>query len=74
MRSKHVHVIPHKGRWAAKTGGNSKAGEIFNTQSEAVNSGRKQAIKNSSVLLVHRFNGQIMEKSSCRKGSSNLKG
>ncbi len=72
MRSKHVHVIPHKRRWAAKTRGNSKVGVIFNTQSKAIDSDRKPAIKNSSVLLVHKFNGQMV-KNSFRINPSELK-
>lgn len=74
MRRKNVHVVPHKGRWATKTGGSSKVGRTYNLQSEAISNGRKQAIQSGSELLVHRPNGQIREKNSYGNDPKEIKG
>lgn len=71
---KNVHVVPYNGRWATRTEGNSHISKTFDKQSNAIGTGRDQATKNNSELLIHGRNGQIREKNSYGNDPKNIKG
>jgi hypothetical protein len=61
---KNVFVVKHGNDWATRTTGAQKVSKIFDTQKQAINAGRKQAIKNSSELTIQNKQGQFREKNS----------
>lgn len=71
---KNVHVVPHNGKWATRTEGNSRVSKTFDKQSDAIGAGKDQATKNNSELLIHGRNGQIREKNSHGSDPKDIKG
>lgn len=61
---KNRHVVPRGDRWAVVTEGGSRAGSLHDTQREAIEAGRRGAMRDRSELFIHRPNGQIRERSS----------
>lgn len=61
---KHVHVVPHNGKWATRTAGSTRVGGTYDTQSDAIDAGRGQAQRNRLELVIHRRNGEIRDKDS----------
>lgn len=72
--SKNVHVVPHNGKWATRTEGNSRVTKNFDRQADAAKAGRDQAVNNGSELLIHGRNGQIREKNSYGNDPKDVKG
>lgn len=62
---KDVHVVPHPdGGWATRTEGASRVGSRHDTQREATEAARGQAIRNGVEVVIHRPNGQIRDSDS----------
>ena len=60
-----IHVVPHKdGGWATKKEGASRAGSRHDTQHEAIERARGQAIREKTEVVIHRRNGQIRDSDS----------
>lgn len=64
MTGKNQHVVPHKGGWAVKGEGNSKATSIQPTQAKATEVARGIAKNQESELIIHRPDGRIRDKDS----------
>lgn len=64
MPGKNQHVVPHKGGWAVKGEGNSKATSIQPTQSKATEIARGIAKNQASETVIHRPDGRIRAKDS----------
>lgn len=60
-----IHVVKHPdGGWATKKEGADRAGSRHNTQKEAIDRARQQAIRERTEVVIHRPNGQIRDSDS----------
>lgn len=73
-KKKNVHVVPHDGKWGTRTEGNKNVTKKFETQKEAIDSGRTTAKKNESELKIHKKNGRIRDANSYGNDPRNIKG
>jgi len=64
---KNVHIVPHGERWAVKEEGSKAPISTHRTQELARQSGVPVAKENRSELVIHRPNGQIIDKDSYGK-------
>lgn len=62
--SKSVFVVKHGENWATRTAGAQRVTKTFDTQKEAINAGRGQAIRNGAELTIQNRQGQFREKNS----------
>ena len=63
--SKRVHVTPHPdGGWQTKREGASRAGSRHPTQRDAIERGRKQAIRERTELVIHDRKSRIRDSDS----------
>ena len=59
-RGKNQHVVKHPtGGWAVKGAGNSRATQVFPTQSKAIKLAKDIAINERSDTKIHGRNGKI---------------
>lgn len=56
------HVVKHPDGWAVRSAGSEKPSRVVETQREAIQIGRQQAINSGSELFIHGRNGQIRER------------
>lgn len=64
-KKKDVHVVPHPdGGWATRKDGAGRVGSRHDTQREAIDRGRQQAIRERSELVIHRKDGRIRDSDS----------
>ena len=73
-KNRNVFVVKHGDDWATRTAGNQRVTKTFDTQKEAINAGRQQAIKNHSELTIQNRHGQFREKNSYGSDPKNIKG
>ena len=60
--SKRVHVTPHPdGGWQTKREGVSRAGSRHDTQGQAIDRAREQAIRERGEVVIHRPDGRIRD-------------
>ncbi len=65
MAKKNVHVVPRSdGGWAVERGGGSRASKVTDTQREAIDAGKKIAVREGTELFIHGENGRVREKNS----------
>lgn len=64
MSKKSVHVVPQGDKWAAKTGGASKAAKVTDTQKQAIDKGKQMAANQGTDLIIHGKDGKIRSKDS----------
>ena len=64
MRKASQHVVPRDGKWAVRRTGAKKARRVFDTQSEAIATGRELARKEHTELYIHGKDGKIRQRSS----------
>jgi hypothetical protein len=62
MKETNQHVVPFGKLWAVAKPGEIMSAVLFGTQKEAINYGRKKAMKFKSELIIHGRNGKIREK------------
>lgn len=62
--SRNQHVVPHKGGWAVKGAGASRATGVHSTQKEAIQQAGEIARNQGSELLIHGRDGQIRDRDS----------
>jgi hypothetical protein len=58
----HVTWREEESKWAVQKEGTSRAGSLHDTKDSAEQAGRREAITESSELLVHGKDGQIQER------------
>lgn len=63
-KKKDIHVVPHADGWATKKEGNQRAGVVTNTQREAIEKAREQAIREKVEVVIHRKDGTIRDSDS----------
>jgi len=64
MKKKDIHVVPHPDGWATKKEGASRAGSLHNTQKEAIDRAKEQAIREKTEVVIHRKDGRIRDSDS----------
>lgn len=64
MSKRDQHVVPHADGWAVRGARASRAMEIFERRSVAVNRGREIDKNQRSELVIHGNDGQIQSKDS----------
>src|SRR5882724_11095696 len=65
MSKKDITVGPTEaGRWSVKRRGNDRASSIHDTQSEAINVGKRYAKEEKSDLIIKGKDGEIRSKDS----------
>lgn len=64
MAKKDYHVVPHGEGWAVKREGAERASSLHETQSDAIQDGKRLAQINKAELVIHRPNAQIRDSDS----------
>ncbi len=59
--SKRVHIAPYGEEWAIRLGGNIRIKSKHKTKKEAISTAQRMVCTDSSNLIIHRKNGQIIE-------------
>ena len=59
-----IHVVPHEDGWATKREGGQRSGSVHNTQREAIERARDQAIRDKVEVVIHRRDGTIRDSDS----------
>ena len=64
-KKRDVHVTPHKeGGWQTKREGAGRAGTRHDTQREAIDRARNQAVREKVEVVIHGRNGRIRDSDS----------
>ncbi len=64
-RKRDVHVVPHRdGGWATRKEGASRVGSRHDTQRDAIDRARDQAIRERIEVVIHRPDGTIRDSDS----------
>jgi len=64
MTKKDFHVVPHEDGWATKKEGAGRAGVVVDTQKEAIERARDQAIRERVEVVIHKRDGTIRDSDS----------
>jgi hypothetical protein len=66
MPKKNIHTVPDSqtGKWHNKREGQDKPLSSHNSQTNAIDAGRKQAEKDGVELVINRPDGRIRDKDS----------
>jgi len=59
-----IHVVPRDGGWAKIKEGADRAGGLYDTQREAIESARDQAMRERVEVVIHRPDGRIRDSDS----------
>jgi len=63
-KGKNVHVVPRDDGWAVQRAGGERASSLHDTQTGAIDAGRRLAQDSGGELRIHRPNGQIRDSDS----------
>ena len=63
-KKKDIHVVPHDNGWATKREGASRAGVVVDTQREAIERAKGQALRERVEVVIHRPDGRIRDSDS----------
>lgn len=58
------HVVPHNDAWAVRRSGSDRVSGTYDTQADAIKSGREISRNQGTELFIHRPNGQIRDRDS----------
>ncbi|GAA0503146.1 DUF2188 domain-containing protein [Pigmentiphaga sp. GD03639] len=61
---KNVHVVQRDNGWGALREGGQRATQVFDTQAQAIETGRQMARQGQGELLIHGQNGRIRARDS----------
>ena len=64
MPKKNYHVVPRNGGWAVRRSRADRVGSTHRTQSDAIDTARKRAIRDRSEVVIHRRDGTIRDRDS----------
>ena len=64
MAQKQQHIVPVDGDWGIKKGGSDRLTEVFDTQGEAIDTGRDIARNQGAEFFIHGRNGRIRARES----------
>lgn len=60
VKQRQIHVIPRENKWTNIIGGNQRATALFETQQEAIDAARTNAITHGDTeVIIHRRDGKI---------------
>ena len=62
MTTRGQHVVPNGDRWSVRRSGARRASGTYDTQQEAIESGRRLARSQGTILYVHGRDGRIRER------------
>lgn len=63
-KKRDIHVVPHKDGWATRKEGSERVGSTADTQREAIERARQQAIRERVEVVIHRPDGRIRDSDS----------
>lgn len=63
-KKRDIHIVPHEGGWASRKEGSARVGRHYDTQREALDGARPQAIRERVELVTHRKDGTIRDSDS----------
>ncbi len=64
-KKRDIHVVPHPaGGWATRKEGAGRVGSRHDTQHDAIERGREQAIRERAEVVIHRRDGTIRDSDS----------
>lgn len=61
---KNVHVVQRGDQWGTLREGGQRASQVFDTQSQAIQSGRQMARQGQGELLIHGQDGRFRARDS----------
>lgn len=61
---KNVHVVQRGSGWGTLREGSDRATQVFDTQAQAIQSGRQMARQEQGELLIHGQDGRIRARDS----------
>ncbi|WP_127996132.1 DUF2188 domain-containing protein [Piscinibacter defluvii] len=64
MTKKDIHVVPHKGGWATKKEGAGRVGVVTDTQKQAINRAKEQAVREKVEVVIHGRDNKIRDSDS----------
>ena len=64
MTKKDIHVVPHKGGWATKKEGAGRVGVVTDTQKQAINRAKAQAVREKVEVVIHGRDNKIRDSDS----------
>lgn len=63
-KKRDIHVVPHPQGWATKKEGAQRAGAVTDTQGQAIQRARQQAMREKVEVVTHRKDGTIRDSDS----------
>ena len=64
-KNRDIHVVPHADRgWATRKEGTGRIGSRHDTQRDAIERARVQAIRDRAEVVIHRRDGTIRDSDS----------
>lgn len=63
-KKKDIHVVPHGDKWATKQEDAERIDVITNTQRDAIEKARTQAMNEKVEVVIHRKDGRIRDSDS----------
>ena len=64
MTKKDIHVVPHKDGWATKKEGAGRVGVVTDTQKQAINRAKEQAVREKVEVVIHGRDNKIRDSDS----------
>ncbi len=63
-KKRDIHVVPHRDGWATRKEGAGRVGTHHDTQRDAIERARDQAIRDRVEVVIHRKDGRIRDSDS----------
>lgn len=63
-KKRGIHIVPRGDGWASRKEGASRVGRLYDTQREALEGARPQAVRERVELVTHRKDGTIRDSDS----------
>ena len=64
MTKRDIHVVQHKDGWATKKEGAGRVGVVTNTQKQAIDRAKEQAMREKVEVVIHRRDNKIRDSDS----------
>ena len=61
VNTKNEHVFPKDGGWIVRREGTKETFKFFENKEDSMEYARKMAIKNCSLVVTHKYNGQFKD-------------
>ena len=63
-KKRDIHVVPHGDGWATRKEGAQRVGSTADTQRQAIERAREQALRERVEVVIHRSDGTIRDSDS----------